>query len=70
MTVTSELAADATFSMPGFGFVCLSTEASDHFALSIEYAVNCSAMAFVIVKLDNWDSCQTLQRVQLRHLRA
>ena len=69
MTVTSELAADAAICRLGFGFVWLSTEASDHFALSIEY-INCSTMALVIVKLSSWDSCQTLRRVLLRHLKA
>jgi len=74
MTVTSELAtattttesAVATFGRLGLGFACLSTKTSNHFALSVDY----STMALTTAELDSWDSCQTLQRVLMRHLKA
>ena len=80
MTVTSELAtattttaaasADATFGRLGLGFACLSTKTSKHFALSVEFVVNYSTMALTTIKLGSWDSCQILQKVLKRHLKA
>ena len=74
MTVTSELATatattesiDATFDRLGLGFACLSTKTSDHFALSVDY----STMASTTAELGSWGSCQTLQRVLRKHLKA
>ena len=55
--------ADATFYRLGPGFACLSTETSDHFAPSIEFAVNYSNMALTAVRIGSWGFCQNLQRV-------